>query len=205
MKFSPAAILTSMLFLLTTVSGACAAVPGESAGAKKGRSIKVEASSNEHGAGIKVKFEETSKKVACVNPHAACSESEKVIDTLKKIVYAYTEGNFDEFSKYLSDEVTTIDAKSGKVIAGKKAVVADVKARWEVAHGSDKPVLSYTIYHPYAKVTGNTAVVTFRAIKEVGGKKPVKLVSCCTDIFKKEDGIWKKTHYRSDWKKDNKS
>ncbi|MBX9692818.1 MAG: nuclear transport factor 2 family protein [Cyanobacteria bacterium] len=154
--------------------------------------------------GLKVSFEETcGKKVECLNPHAACAESEKVIETLKLIVHAYTEGNFDEFGKYMTEGVTTFDAGTHKLIVGKKDVVADVKKRWTEAHGGDSPVLSYTIYHPYAKVTGDKAVVTFKAIKEVGGKHPEKLVSKCTDIFVKEDGLWKKLHYRSDWEKEN--
>ncbi len=174
------------------------AAHGECTGAEKAETTTT-------SSGMKLTFEEacTTKKIDCINPNAACAESEKVIETLKRIVHAYTEGNFDEFGKYMTEGVTTIDSGTRKLIIGKENVVADVKKRWTEAHGGDSPVVSYTIYHPYAKVTGNQAVVTFKAIKEVGGKKPEKLVSKCTDIFVKEDGVWKKLHYRSDWEKEN--
>jgi len=143
-----------------------------------------------------------SKKVNCVGAHASCKESERVISILKKIAHYYSEGNFEEISKYLSKDVTTFDEGRHKLIIGKQAVLDDFKQRWQFAHANGPPVLSYTIYHPYAKVTGDQAVVTFRAVKTVGGKEPQTFSSHCTDVFVKEDGVWKKLHYTSNWKKD---
>lgn len=145
---------------------------------------------------------EVSKKINCVGGHAACKESERVIAILKKIASYYSEGNFDEISKYLSKDVTTFDEGSHKLIIGRQAVLDDIKTRWEDAHAKGSSVVSYTIYHPYAKVTGDEAVVTFKAVKTVGGKEPQTLSSRCTDVFIKEDGTWKKLHYISSWKKD---
>jgi|AGTN01.2.fsa_nt_gi hypothetical protein len=145
---------------------------------------------------------EVSKKINCVGGHAACKESERVISILKKIAHYYTEGNFDEISKYLSKDVTTFDEGRHKLIIGRQAVLEDIKTRWEDAHSKGSPVVSYTIYHPYAKVTGDEAVVTFKAVKTVGGKEPQTLSSRCTDVFIQEDGTWKKLHYISNWKKD---
>ncbi len=86
------------------------------------------------------------------------------------------------------------------MIVGKKAVLDDLKKKmhgWEV---SDSPLISYTMDHPYAKVNGDMAVVSFVAFKAFGGKHPQQFKSRCTDIFKKEHGKWKKLHYRSNWK-----
>ncbi len=142
-----------------------------------------------------------SHKVSCVGAHAACPESEKVIETLKQLASAYTEGNFVELAKFMDDGVTTFDEGTHRLIVGKQAVVDDIKKRWEAAHAANAPVLSYTINNPYAQVTGDRAVVTFEAIKTVGGKHPETLVSRCTDIFVKRDDGWKKLHYRLCWKK----
>lgn len=149
---------------------------------------------------------EISKKINCVGGNAHCKESERVIAILQKIAHYYTEGNFDEMSKYLSKDVTTVDKGRHKLIVGRQAVLDDIKQRWQDAHANGSPVVAYTIYHPYAKVTrmptGDQAVVTFRAVKTVGGKEPQTLSSFCTDVFIKEDGTWKKLHYVSNWKKD---
>lgn len=145
---------------------------------------------------------DVSKKINCVGAHAACKESEHVIAILKKIAHYYTEGNFEEISKYLSKDVTTFDEGRHKLIIGRQAVIDDIKQRWEDAHANGSPVVSFTIYHPYAKVTGDQAVVTFKAVKTVGGKEPQTFSSRSTDVFIKEDGTWKKLHYISNWKKD---
>lgn len=149
-----------------------------------------------------IKFTFKDVPVKCVNPNSACEESKKVIKTLMKISKAYSHGDFKTFGDYLDDEVTILDKRTKKVISGKDAVLKDVKRRWKDAHKGPKPVISYTIEHPYAKVMGDTAVVTFKAIKIIGGKKkPRKYVSKSTDIFVKKDGEWKKLHYISNWKK----
>lgn len=139
-------------------------------------------------------------KISCTNPHAACVESEKVLDTLKILFSAYSKGDFETAGKYMDEDCTTFDEATKTLIVGRKAVLADLKQKihgWEI---SDSPLTSYTMERPYAKVDGDMAVVSFLAIKEFGGKHPQKFKSHCTDIFKKEDGRWKKVHYRSNWK-----
>jgi hypothetical protein len=140
-------------------------------------------------------------KVACMNPHAKCAESEKVIETLKHMSHLYSEGKIDELSQYMDEGCTTFDEKRNKLIVGRDAVLSDIKSRWTSAHSGTSPIVSYTINHPYAQVTGDQAVVTFEAVKTIGGKNPETLVSRCTDIFVKKDGTWKKLHYRNCWKK----
>jgi len=149
-----------------------------------------------------VHFEETNVcKVDCVDPHPACEESQKVIDTLKKIYEAFGRGDMTVVAEYIDDGCTTFDETTHTLIVGKKDVLADIKAKIEqFRDDKDSPLLSYTIERPYAEVKDNTAVVTFVAIKVFGGKHPQKLVSHCTDIFVKENGKWMKSHFRSHWK-----
>lgn len=143
----------------------------------------------------------TYKKVSCDNPHAACAESERVIETLKLMSHLYSEGKFDEYEKFIDNDVTTFDEKRNKLIVGKAAVVEDMKTRWNLHHANGTPIINLSINHPYAQVTGDQAVVTFEAVKTIGGKVPETMSSRCTDIFVKKDGTWKKLHYRSNWKK----
>lgn len=165
-------------------------------------STKTKASSKDSADGAHCHIKQaTYKKVSCDNPHAACAESEKVIETLKLMSHLYSEGNFDEYSKYIDNDVTTFDEKNKKYIMGKAAVVEDMKTRWNAAHSGGTPIINLSINHPYAQVTGDQAVVTFEAVKTIGGKAPETMSSRCTDIFVKKDGTWKKLHYRSNWKK----
>ncbi len=145
-------------------------------------------------------FDSGDVKISCVNPNAACTESEQVLDTLKILFRAYSKGDLETAGQYMDDDCTTFDEASKTLIVGKKAVLDDLKQKihgWEV---SDSPLISYTMDHPYAKVNGDMAVVSFVAIKAFGGKHPQEFKSHCTDIFKKENGKWKKLHYRSNWK-----
>lgn len=141
-------------------------------------------------------------KISCIEPHAKCPDSVKVIEILKEMTAALSHGDFDRASEYLDDGCTTFDKGSHKLIVGKQAVIDDIKKRAdEHKAGSAEPLVSFTIDHPYAKVDGDTAVVTFVAHKEFGGEKPKKMESRCTDIFVRRGDTWKKLHYRSDWKK----
>lgn len=139
-------------------------------------------------------------KISCVNPHAACAESEKVLDTFKILFRAYSKGDLATAGQYMDDACTTFDEASKSLIVGRDAVLEDLKNKIHAWETSDSPLIAYTMEHPYAKVTGDMAVVSFVAFKEFGGKHPQKLKSHCTDIFKLEDGKWKKLHYRSNWK-----
>jgi len=143
---------------------------------------------------------EGSTTFKCIDPHAACSESEQVLETLKAYVQAASRSDFVTCAKYMDDGCTTFDDTTKELIVGKQAVLDDLKKRLIRYSSKDDPLILYTIEHPYAKVTGDLAVVTFCSTKKFGGIKPKVFQSRCTDIFQKEDGIWKKVHYRSAWK-----
>ncbi|HNB23472.1 MAG TPA: nuclear transport factor 2 family protein [Candidatus Melainabacteria bacterium] len=141
-------------------------------------------------------------KVSCIEPHAGCSESAKIIEDLKEIVHALNTGDVDKAAEYYDEQCTSIDKKTHKLISGKQAVIADLKKRLEQhSANSQEPLKSITIDHPYAFVHGDTATVTFVAYKEFGGEHPYKMESHCTDIFVKRGDKWKKLHYVSNWKR----
>lgn len=147
----------------------------------------------------------TSKKVChvkCNDPHAACSESAKVIEALQHLTRLISQGDFNDLAQHLDADVTTFDDSSKKLVTGREAVIANLKEKWERAHKrAQNDVVSYTIDSPYAQVKGDTATVTFIARKVIGGPNPATYVSHSTDVFKKEGDRWVAIHYICSWKK----
>ena len=139
--------------------------------------------------------------VTCHEPHAACSESVKVIDTLNQLTQLINDGNFSAMADYFDDGVTTFNEDNKRLIIGKEAVMADLKERYALHHRTEGRLVSYTIDHPYAAVNGNRAVVTFIAKKVLAGEHPVEMESHSTEVFVKEGDKWKTLHYRGSWKK----
>ena len=144
----------------------------------------------------------TDCKIKCVDPHAACEESAKVIQIVLDMYKAYSEGDIDTLSKYLDKDCTTFDEGTKKLISGREAVLAEIKA-WlsKNSASANAPLIAYTIEHPFCQMSNDhdQAVVTFTALKELGGEHPRKFKSRCTDIFRKDGNSWVRTHYRSNW------
>ncbi len=139
-------------------------------------------------------------KVSCVEPHADDEEAQKVIDTLQAMADALNKGDTVKYESYLDDGCTTFDEGTKRLIIGKQAVMENMTTREQTADNEHPPV-SITIDHPYAQVHGDTAVVTFKAIREVGGKHPRTEVCNATDVFIKSGDSWKRLHFRGLWKK----
>jgi ketosteroid isomerase-like protein len=141
-------------------------------------------------------------KISINDPHPACAESARVIKTLKHMAELLSRGDFKAYSEYLADGCTTFDEGTGKLIVGKEAVLADMKKRITDNNPDGREhMLTLTIEDPYAKVTGDVAVVTFKAIKQVGGAHPEKEEISATDVFVKRGNKWQKLHFRGEWKK----
>lgn len=139
-------------------------------------------------------------KIKCLDPNAACDESAKVINVVLAMYKAYSEQDLATLAKYMDKDCTTFDEGTKKLITGREAVLEEIK-RWlqKNAASGQAPLLSYTIERPFCQVSNDQAVVTFTALKELGGEHPRKFQSRCTDIFKKEGDSWVRTHYRSNW------
>jgi len=142
--------------------------------------------------------------VTCVEPHAACNESQKVIDTLQEMAKLINKGDFEHFSEYFDENVTTFDDTTKKLLVGRKAVIARIKERYEESvRDSENHAVSYTIFQPYAKVhhDGKTASVTCVLRKVMAGRHPVVFESHDTKVFVKEGEQWKELHSQGQWKK----
>lgn len=140
--------------------------------------------------------------VSCVEPHAACTESQKVIDTLYEMAKLINKGDLEHFGEYFDDNVTTFDEVTRELLVGKKAVLARIKERYEQSvKAAEGHVVSYVIMQPYAKVNGDKATVTCLLRKTLGGKHPVVYESHDTKVFIKEGERWKEFHSAGVWKK----
>lgn len=140
--------------------------------------------------------------VSCTDPHACCSESQKVLEVLQKLITAYSTGDLQTYEKYLDDKCMVVDELDHKVISGKPAILERLKADFAThAPGGKSPLLSFHIDQPFAKVNdkGDTCVVTFVATKDVGGSYPHSERANVTDIFVKRAGEWKKLHWQGKW------
>lgn len=147
----------------------------------------------------------TNCKIKCLDPHAETEESAQVIDILQKIYVAYAEKNLDYIGKHLAQDCITFYEGDKKVISGKKAALDDIK-EWtdKESQNTEAPLLEIILEHPYCNINQDHAVVTFTAIKELGGAHPSKSKSHCNDVFKREGDTWTLlTHYRSSWKELN--
>ena len=142
--------------------------------------------------------------VKCIEPHAPCAESQKVIETLQTMVKAINNGDWKTYESYLDEHCSTFDENSKKLISGKENVMNDMKEKIAKYAKEGHPFVHVIIDHPYAKVippANDTAIVSLVAIREYGGKHPFREECKITDIFTKHDGVWKKSHFRGAWKK----
>jgi hypothetical protein len=166
-----------------------------------GAATCAEVTTAKDASGDKVEF----CSVKCNDPHPACSESAKVIDTLNQLTQLINDGDFKGMAEYFDDGVTTFNEDNKRLIIGKEAVLADLKERYSANKKLDGKLISYTIDRPYAEVNGNRAVVTFVAKKVLANNRgiehAVEMESHSTEVFVKEDGKWKTLHYRGAWKK----
>jgi ketosteroid isomerase-like protein len=146
--------------------------------------------------------------IKVVKPYASSegessqAEAQDVIDVLQTMGKAYARGDIAEYIKHLDDHCSVFDEHKNQMVEGKEAVIAALTEKFaKRSQTGSEHILSYTIDQPYVKVNGKTAVVTYRAIEEVGEPHPRKLEGFMSDVFEKEDGHWMKVHQRAVWKR----
>ncbi|QQR57366.1 MAG: nuclear transport factor 2 family protein [Candidatus Melainabacteria bacterium] len=139
--------------------------------------------------------------ISCSQPMENTCET--IIAVLKATTRAVAEKDYVELAKYLDENCTTYDVCTKKTVVGRENIIANVKAKIAAEEKRLKvPAIAFTIDQPFAKITGDKAVVTFVLKKEVGGANPAVFESHVTDVFVKRDGDWKKLHYcGGDWKR----
>jgi hypothetical protein len=123
-------------------------------------------------------------------------QSRDVVAVMRKLFVGIAERNLDEIGACLSDEVTTFDARKHDVLYGKTAVLENMKKNLLGTDGN-RPVKRLTVYAPFVSVKGDTAMVSFRAVKEIASGK---LESWCSDVFERKDGKWLVLQHKTDWK-----
>lgn len=142
------------------------------------------------------------KPYASSEGEASQAEAQDVIDVLQTMGKAYARGDIAEYIKHLDDHCSVFDEHKNQMVEGKQAVIAALTEKFaKRSQTGSEHILSYTIDQPYVKVNGKTAVVTYRAIEEVGEPHPRKLEGFMSDVFEKEDGHWMKVHQRAVWKR----
>lgn len=130
------------------------------------------------------------------------AEAQDVIDVLQIMGKAYAHGDIAEYIKHLDNQCSVFDEHKNKMVVGKDAVIAALKEKFaKRSQKGAEHILSYTIVQPYVRVNGDTAVVTYRVIEEVGDPHPRKLEGAMSDVFTKEKGQWMKIHQRAVWKR----
>jgi hypothetical protein len=142
-------------------------------------------------------------RIICLQPDITNPEASVVLDTLEKLAKSYGEGDMVTYAKFVDDGCTTFDNATGRMVSGKAAhlkCMEDALAKSRKLYG-ESPVVSYTLEQPYARIKGDVATVTFRAIEQVGGNFNEKLQADATNLFIKRDNEWKLFHCRIKWKK----
>lgn len=138
-------------------------------------------------------------QVELVNAAQADGESAGVIAALQKLLQALAQRDLQQVDACLSDDVTVYDDRNRRYIYGRETVVEHVKNNVIGADG-EKPVKRLVIYDPFIYVKGNTAMVSFRATKELGGDSGLKLESWCSEIFERKNGQWLVLQLRTSWR-----
>lgn len=136
--------------------------------------------------------------VRLIGAETADRESSEVIAALQKLLKGLADGNADEIAACLSEDVTQLDNRSHKYIYGKKEVLDNVK-RNVIGTASSHPVKSLTVYNPFVHVKGDTAMVSFRATKEMADQTPDKLESWCYEVYERKNGQWLVLQLRTSW------
>lgn len=144
--------------------------------------------------------EETPLIVEIVSGSTYAGADNEVIGALKKLLHALEQKSIEQISTCLSADVTTCDSKSGKALYGKEAVLEHVKKNFL---GKDKngrsAVKRMVVYDPYVRVNGETAMISFRATKELGDGS-TKLESWCSEVYERKNGDWLVLRLKTDWK-----
>jgi len=139
-----------------------------------------------------------SLKVEIVEAPTFDKESQEVLDALKNFMEGLEHANLEEIGACLSDNITQINQQSGKVLYGKAEVLENIKKNI-IGTNNEHPVKRIVIHRPFIGIKNDTAMVSFRATKELTGK-PVELESWCSEVFEHKDGRWLVLQLKTNWK-----
>jgi hypothetical protein len=138
-------------------------------------------------------------KIEIVGADTQNPDSEKVLDAFKKLMQGLEQRNTDQIASCLSSEVILFDNRSHNLVSGKDAVMNHINKN-VLGTATAPAVTDLTVYNPFVAVKGDTAMVSFRAVKTLAGEKPTQLESWCSEIFEREESDWKVLYFKSSWK-----
>lgn len=120
--------------------------------------------------------------------------------TLNKITSAFVNQDLDTISKFISDDIISVNELTHQTFKGKDAVIANLVNQFKVysPHGR-KPLISFDIVKPEIVVSGKKAVAKYKAFAQIGGHRSFELYSEITEKFLYEEGIWKSYEYICHW------
>ncbi|MFN8554386.1 MAG: nuclear transport factor 2 family protein [Candidatus Obscuribacterales bacterium] len=121
----------------------------------------------------------------------------EVLAALQKLLSGLGQRSSDQVGECLSQDVTTFDDRSHKVVYGKEAVLAHIKNN-VIGAGENSPVRRIAVYSPFVRVKGDTAMVSFRATKKMADERILE--SWCSEVYERKDGHWLVLQFRSNWK-----
>jgi len=137
--------------------------------------------------------------VELVGGSASDAESADVLGALKKLLAGLGQRNLELIGACLSEDVVAFDDHNGKLMSGKEAVLEQIKKN-VIGTKDQSPVKRIVVHDPFVRVKGDTAMVSFRATKELADEQKSKLESWCSEVFERKDGQWLVLQYRSNWK-----
>lgn len=126
------------------------------------------------------------------------AEGREVVASLKRLLKGIANRDLRQIGSCLSEEVTMFDARKNKLLYGKKDVLEHVRNNVVGAEGTH-PVKQLKVYNPFVTIKGDTAMVSFKAMKELSDPKSTKLVSWCSEVFERKGGEWIVLQLRTNW------
>lgn len=136
--------------------------------------------------------------VELVETVPAQPEGREVVTSLKRLLKGIANRDISQIGSCLSEDVTMFDARKNKLLYGKKDVLEHVKNNVVGAEGTH-PVKQLKVYNPFVTIKGDTAMVSFKATKELSDPKSTKLVSWCSEVFERKGGEWIVLQLRTNW------
>lgn len=140
----------------------------------------------------------TPLSVEVVGDSTSEGADKEIIGALKKLLHALEQRDIEQVSACLSADVTTSDSKSAKTLYGREAVLEHVKKNI-IGKDGNSVVKRLVVYDPYVRVKGETAMVSFRATKELAADS-TKLESWCSEVYERKSGDWLVLRLKTDWK-----
>jgi len=138
----------------------------------------------------------TTLDVELVGAGEKSKEEGEIIAALQNLLNGLAHHKMDQISSCLSDDVTMYDNKSKLFLHGKESVLEHVKKN-VLGSESNRPVKKIVVYNPFVHIKGETAMVSFKAAKDLADD--TKLESYCSEVFERKNGQWLVLQLKTDW------